>query len=55
VDGALEYLDPQGNTVAHEDWRSIIQKHLDFCSRQGLDSVDVTRPRIRSPDRIAAA
>jgi hypothetical protein len=55
VDGALEYLDSQGNTLMHEDWRSVIQKHLDFCTRQGLESVDVTRPRTSSPDRIAAA
>ena len=55
VDGALEYLDGQGNTLAHEDWRSVIQKHVDFCTRQGLESVDVTRPRMSSPDRIAAA
>jgi hypothetical protein len=54
VDGALEYLDSEGNTLSHEDWRSIIQKHLEYCAREGIDSVDVTRPRTSSPDRIAA-
>jgi 2,4'-dihydroxyacetophenone dioxygenase len=54
VDGALEYLDSAGNTLAHEDWRSIIDKHLKYCASAGVDSVDVTRPRTSGPDRIAA-
>ena len=55
VEGALEYLDRQGKTLAHEDWRSITDKYLDFCTQRGLDIVDVTRPRTLSPDRIAVA
>ena len=55
VEGALEYLDIHGQTLAHEDWRSVTQKHMDFCKAQGLDIVDVARPRTSTPDRVAVA
>ena len=55
VEGALEYLDIHGHTLAHEDWRSVTQKHMDFCKAQGLDIVDVARPRTSTPDRVAVA
>jgi 2,4'-dihydroxyacetophenone dioxygenase len=55
VEGALEYLDSQGRTLAHEDWRSMTQKYVDFCHARGLDIVDLTRPRTSAPDRVAAA
>jgi 2,4'-dihydroxyacetophenone dioxygenase len=45
IEGALEYLDIEGHTLAHEDWKSITQKYRDFCSSRGLSMVDVTRPR----------
>ncbi len=32
VEGALEYLDVEGNTLAHGDWRSIMEKYLAFCA-----------------------
>ncbi|HET9309532.1 MAG TPA: 2,4'-dihydroxyacetophenone dioxygenase family protein [Candidatus Sulfotelmatobacter sp.] len=55
VDGALAYLDSQGQTLAHEDWRSITQKYEDFCQIRGIEMVDVTRPRTFGPDRVAVA
>jgi len=55
VDGALEYLDSEGHTLAHEDWRSIGQKYLDFCSERELEVVDITRPRALSRDGVAVA
>jgi 2,4'-dihydroxyacetophenone dioxygenase len=55
IDGALEYLDSQGRTLAHEDWRSITDKYLDFCNQHGLDIVDVRRPRRLSRDGITVA
>ena len=54
VQGALEYLDAEGRTLAHEDWRSIADKHTTFCKERGLSSVDVTRPRLPSVDRVLA-
>jgi 2,4'-dihydroxyacetophenone dioxygenase len=55
VEGALEYLDSEGRTLAHEDWRSMTHKYVDFCSKKGLDVVDISRPRILAPDRVAVA
>ena len=55
VEGALEYLDSQGQTLAHEDWRSIGQKYMDFCTERKVDVVDITRPRTLSHDRFAVA
>jgi quercetin dioxygenase-like cupin family protein len=53
IEGALEYLDSQGHTLAHEDWRSITDKYLDFCDERGLDVVDVRRPRTLSRHTVA--
>ena len=55
VEGALEYLDAEWNTLAHEDWRSIMEKYLAFCASHALEVVDVTRPRTVGHHRIAAA
>ena len=51
--GALEYIDREGHTLAHEDWLSIARKYWDFCSSRGLNPVDVTRPRTVSRDLVA--
>ena len=55
VEGALEYLDSEGHTLAHEDWRSVTDKHVAFCSERGLDVIDVARPRAMGHDRVAVA
>jgi hypothetical protein len=54
LEGALEYLDSEGHTLAHEDWRSITDKYVAFCAERGLPVVDVARPRV-SPDPVAVA
>jgi 2,4'-dihydroxyacetophenone dioxygenase len=43
VEGALEFLDEQGNTIAIEDWRTMYQRYLDYCEQEGMEPVDVTR------------
>jgi quercetin dioxygenase-like cupin family protein len=43
VEGALEFIDEQGNTIAIEDWRSMYQRYLDYCEQQGLEAIDMTR------------
>ena len=55
VEGALEYLDSDGHTLAHEDWRSITDKHVAFCAERGLDIVDVARPRAMTDERVTVA
>ncbi len=41
VEGALEFLDDEGNTIAIEDWQSMYQRYLDYCEAEGLDPVDL--------------
>jgi 2,4'-dihydroxyacetophenone dioxygenase len=41
VEGALEFIDEEGNTIAIEDWRSMYQRYLDYCEDEGLEPVDV--------------
>ena len=55
VEGALEFLDAKGQTLAHEDWLSMTQKYVDFCTRRGIEAVDVTRPRVSSRERATVA
>src|SRR3954462_10756330 len=43
VEGSLEFLDEEGNTLAIEDWRSMPRRSLDYCEQEGLEPVDVTR------------
>jgi 2,4'-dihydroxyacetophenone dioxygenase len=41
VEGALEFLDDEGNTIAIEDWQSMYQRYVDYCEDEGLDPVDL--------------
>jgi len=54
IEGALEFLDNEGHTLALEDWRSATDKYRDFCASHGVKPIDVTRPRVVSHQRIAA-
>ena len=42
VEGALEFLDDDGNSIAIEDWQSMHRRYLDYCHEQGIEPVDVT-------------
>ncbi|CAF0985148.1 unnamed protein product [Adineta steineri] len=48
--GALEFLDEAGNTIAIEDWRSILQKYVDYCQKNQLPIVDLTYPKEKVED-----
>ncbi|CAF3790500.1 unnamed protein product [Rotaria sp. Silwood1] len=48
--GPLEYLDEFGNTIAIEDWRSILKKNVDYCQKNNLPIVDVTYPKQKVKD-----
>ncbi|MFZ5670032.1 MAG: 2,4'-dihydroxyacetophenone dioxygenase family protein [Pseudomonadota bacterium] len=40
--GDLLYLDDNGAVVAIENWRTAVQRYLDYCSANGLEPRDVT-------------
>jgi 2,4'-dihydroxyacetophenone dioxygenase len=42
VEGALEFLDDNGNRIGIEDWKSMHERYLDYCEEQGVEPVDVT-------------
>ena len=41
VEGALQFLDENGNSLAIEDWQSVHRRYLDYCAAQGIEPVDV--------------
>ena len=42
VEGALEFLDEDGERIGIEDWQSMYRRYLDYCEEQGIEPVDVT-------------
>ena len=43
VEGALEFLDEEGHTIANEDWRTMYGRYLDYCEQEGIEPVDMAR------------
>jgi hypothetical protein len=41
LEGALEFLDEEGNRLAIEDWQSMYRRYLDYCEAQGIEPADV--------------
>ncbi len=41
VEGVLEFLDDDGNTIGLEDWQSMYRRYLDYCSEQAIDPIEV--------------
>jgi quercetin dioxygenase-like cupin family protein len=48
--GALEYLDESGNTLYIDDWRSMLQKYIDYSEKNNLPVEDLTYPKSKVPD-----
>jgi 2,4'-dihydroxyacetophenone dioxygenase len=42
VEGALEFLDDDDNSIGIEDWQSMQRRYLDYCREQGIEQYDVT-------------
>ncbi len=41
VEGALEFLDDDGNPIGIEDWRSMYQRYLDYCQEESIPPIEV--------------
>ncbi len=48
--GALEYLDEHGKTLYIEDWRSMLQRYIDFSEKNNLPVEDLTYPKDKVED-----
>lgn len=40
--GDLIYFDDEGRVAAIENWKSMVQRYLDYCTANGIEPCDVT-------------
>ncbi len=43
IEGALDFVDDQGNTIATENWQTFLKRYHDHCAENGLPRVDITK------------
>jgi quercetin dioxygenase-like cupin family protein len=43
IEGALNFLDHAGNTVAVENWQTFLKRYHDYCGEKGITPVDITK------------
>jgi 2,4'-dihydroxyacetophenone dioxygenase len=43
IEGALDFVDGNGNTVATENWQTLLKRYQDHCQQKGLTPVDLTK------------
>jgi quercetin dioxygenase-like cupin family protein len=48
--GALEYLDENGKTLYVEDWRSMLQRYINYSEQNNLPVEDLSYPKEKVPD-----
>ena len=42
LEGALEFIDPQGKSIGLENWKTFLERYYTFCDENGLRPVDVS-------------
>ncbi len=43
IEGALEFLDPQGHSMGLENWKTLLERYFRFCDENHLAPVDLSR------------
>jgi hypothetical protein len=43
IEGALDFVDDAGNTIATENWQTFLKRYHDHCAEKGLTPVDITK------------
>jgi len=43
IEGALDFVDDAGNTIATENWQTFLKRYHDHCEEKGLTPVDITK------------
>jgi 2,4'-dihydroxyacetophenone dioxygenase len=43
IEGALDFVDDTGKTVATENWQTFLKRYHDHCAEKGLTPVDITK------------
>ena len=42
IEGALEFIDPQGKSLGLESWKTFLERYYRFCEKNGLRPMDLT-------------
>jgi 2,4'-dihydroxyacetophenone dioxygenase len=43
IEGALDFVDEKGQTIATENWQTFLKRYLDYCEEKGLVAAEITR------------
>jgi 2,4'-dihydroxyacetophenone dioxygenase len=43
IEGALDFVDEKGQTIATENWQTFLKRYLDYCEEHGLVAAKITR------------
>lgn len=43
IEGALDFLDDSGRTVATENWQTFLKRYHDYCQENGITPIDLTK------------
>ena len=42
IQGDWNVMSPEGAVLAIENWKSMVDRYVNFCKAQGLEAIDVT-------------
>src|SRR5580700_7719249 len=43
IEGALDFVDEKGQTIATENWQTFLKRYQDYCEEKGLVAAEITR------------
>ena len=43
LEGALEFIDPEGRGIGLENWRTFLARYYNYCKAKGLPTRDISR------------
>lgn len=43
IEGALEFIDPEGRSLGLESWKTFLERYYRFCDEHRLRPIDLTR------------
>jgi 2,4'-dihydroxyacetophenone dioxygenase len=43
IEGALDFVDEKGQTIATENWQTFLKRYQDYCEEKGLVAAEITK------------
>ena len=43
IEGALDFVDEKGQTIATENWQTFLKRYYDYCDEKGLVAAEITK------------